>query len=574
MFSCGEVIAGRYEVLSHIGEGGMSHVHLARDIDSGSLCAIKEMKRFVDAGRREMVRRSFLGEAALMEAVEHPALPRVWGVLEHGGLPLVAMDYIEGTTLSVLVREEGPRPEDKVVAWGIQLAGVLCYLHTHNPPILYRDLKPANIIVDADDRVHLVDFGAARIFEAGSVPDAVGLGTRGYAAPEQFDSRFPCDERADVYGLGATLYHLLTAHDPAHPPYEIKPIRFWDPTLSAGLEQVIARCTAIDPDERFDSCALLASALEGVRLHGSWRGMRLWGHAKGVRALAIACACMLVVGTGLLVLGVTLRQHAYGSLLDEAGAQGDVPAAEMRCSEAIELCPGKPDAYLELIRLIGVDERFTLEEERLWQGAAPGIVPELQGKRCYGEVCYEMGRLYWFYYEYGSSDSARLRSSRPWFEAAAADEGFGSRRTADVYARVAASVQELAQKTSKGEETKDDHLACWQAANGLFGAVQEEQTQLGRALGLQTVARMLMEDHAAVARAGVPVAQMRALAGEVFDCARALEGGQRVLGLRDEILSCEGSLTDALDADEQEQVRTGEAVGGVGMLLQRGAGKR
>ena len=86
MFSCGEMIAGRYEVLSHIGEGGMSHVHLARDIDSGSLCAIKEMNRFVDAGRREMVRRSFLGEAALMATVEHPALPRVWGVLEHGGL--------------------------------------------------------------------------------------------------------------------------------------------------------------------------------------------------------------------------------------------------------------------------------------------------------------------------------------------------------------------------------------------------------------------------------------------------------------------------------------------------------
>lgn len=552
----------------------MSHVHLARDTDSGSLCALKEMKRFVDVRRCEMVRRSFIDEAAIMGGLEHPALPRVWDVLEHGGLPLVIMDYIEGITFAALVRTEGPQPEGKVITWGIQLAAVLRYLHAHVPPILYQDLKPSNVILDADDRVHLVDFGAARVLDPGMATDAVALGTRGYAAPEQFDSRFPCDERVDVYGLGATLYHLLTAHDPARPPYEIKPIRFWDASLSAGLEQVIARCTAIDPDERFASCEVLMSELEDPHLEDGGSLACPRGHASGVMVLGLACACMLVIGLCLLALGASLRQRAYGDILAEARVKGDILAAEMRCREAIELCPGKPDAYLELIRLIGADECFTLEEERLWQEAVPGLVPELEGRRRYGEVCYEMGRLYWFYYDYGSNDSARLRFSQPWFEAAAADMAFESRGTAGVYAQVAASVQELAQRTSRGEETWEDHLGHWQAANDLFEVAQGEQTQLGRALGLQTAIRMLMDDHAMAARAGVPVSQMRTFAEGVFDCARMLEGGQRVLGIRDEILSCEGALADALDADEQDRARAGEVAEDMDLFLQRGAGGR
>lgn len=144
-------------------------------------------------------------------------------------------------------------PEEKVIKIGRQLCEVLQYLHQMSPPIIYRDMKPANVMVRSNGDVMLIDFGTARYFKEGKLADTISLGTLGYAAPEQFGGMGQTDARTDIYGLGVTLYHLITDMNPSEPPYEIKPIREINPALSKALEYIIVKATQRDPNERYQS---------------------------------------------------------------------------------------------------------------------------------------------------------------------------------------------------------------------------------------------------------------------------------------------------------------------------------
>lgn len=144
-------------------------------------------------------------------------------------------------------------PEEKVIKIGRQLCEVLQYLHQMSPPIIYRDMKPANVMVRSNGDVMLIDFGTARYFKEGKLADTISLGTLGYAAPEQFGGMSQTDARTDIYGLGVTLYRLITDMNPSEPPYEIKPIREINPALSKALEYIIVKATQRDPNERYQS---------------------------------------------------------------------------------------------------------------------------------------------------------------------------------------------------------------------------------------------------------------------------------------------------------------------------------
>lgn len=358
MLQIGELIDGKYKILNKIGQGGMSVVYLAMNEKANKQWAVKEVRR---EGVRdfEVVRQGLLMETELLKELNHPNLPSIVDVIETDGMLLIVMDYIEGNTLSTMLEEYGAQPQDSVVEWARQLCDVLDYLHTRTPPIIYRDMKPSNIMIKPDGKVTLIDFGIARKYKEHNLSDTTCLGTRGYAAPEQFagEQQRQTDARTDIYNLGATLYHLVTGHNPSEPPYEMRPIRSWDSSLSDGLEKIITRCTQKDPKDRYQSCRELLYALEHyTELDDLYR-------KKQKRRLAAFCAvsflCLTGLACGFIGLEGLKRQTVddYNTYLASAGSyeitsmmrEDLMPEVVSMYLDAIDLAPDRPEAYLQLL---------------------------------------------------------------------------------------------------------------------------------------------------------------------------------------------------------------------------------
>ena len=166
-----------------------------------------------------------------------------------------------GDTLETLVQKNGPQPVDRVIDWGRQLCDVLSYLHRQKPPRIYRDMRPYNVILTADGTPKLADCDVMRTYKPGKRGDTCMLGTRGYAAPEQFGSMGQTDARTDIYALGVTMHRLVTGVDPSGPLFDLEPIRSYDPRLPEGLEYIISKCTQRNPADRYQTCAQLLADL-------------------------------------------------------------------------------------------------------------------------------------------------------------------------------------------------------------------------------------------------------------------------------------------------------------------------
>lgn len=220
-------LANRYIILQKVGQGGMGAVYKAADSRlTGRVIAIKEMSdaAITTPQERRQALTAFQREAELLTRLRHANLPRVTDTFAIGNRHYLVMDFIEGETLEQkLNRGDAPFPEAQVLAWASQLCDVLGYLHNQEPPVIFRDLKPGNIIIDPAGQVKLIDFGIARFFKHGKSQDTMIMGTPGYASPEQYGTQ-QTDARSDIYSLGATLFHLSTGRDPGHyPPYQLPP---------------------------------------------------------------------------------------------------------------------------------------------------------------------------------------------------------------------------------------------------------------------------------------------------------------------------------------------------------------
>ena len=250
MLEIGSLVDGKYKILNKIGQGGMSVVYLAMNERANKQWAIKEVRK--DGVQNfEVVKQGLIAETEMLKKLSHPNLPSIIDVIDGDGTFLIVMDYIEGRHLESVVKEYGAQSQEDVIEWAKQLCDVLSYLHSRKPPIIYRDMKPSNVMLKPDGKVMLIDFGTAREFKENSVADTTCLGTQGYAAPEQYGGHGQTDARTDIYCLGATLYHLLTGHNPSEPPYEMYPIRYWNPELSSGLEEIILKCTQKNAERRY-----------------------------------------------------------------------------------------------------------------------------------------------------------------------------------------------------------------------------------------------------------------------------------------------------------------------------------
>lgn len=181
------VIGKRYQLLAKIGVGGMSTVYLALDTVLNKQWAAKEIKDVADPEQRELIVQSIVTEANMIKSFDHPAIPRIVDLVDEHGTLYVIMDYVEGRALSSVLAADGPQSEDDVVGWGLQLCDALEYLHRRTPPVIYRDMKPSNVMLKPNGLVQIIDFGIAREYRAdgqsvtAAVGDTVQLGTRGYA---------------------------------------------------------------------------------------------------------------------------------------------------------------------------------------------------------------------------------------------------------------------------------------------------------------------------------------------------------------------------------------------------------
>ncbi len=301
-----------YEIKSMIGQGGMSTVYLAEHKRLHTRWAVKQVRK------RKGMEFDFLAESNILKKLQHPMLPRIVDIFEDEDSIYIVEDYVEGITLEELLKREKKVNEALGLQWFQDLCGVLNYLHGQKPhPIIYRDLKPSNIMLQPDGTLKLIDFGIAREYKQDSRSDTTYIGTKGYAAPEQF-GKAQTDARTDIYSLGVTMYHLLTGKSPYEPPYRFVPAREINEKLSIGTEYILNKCIQAEPESRYQSVDALLDDLKHIyRFDTAWKK-----YTKMKRLRIVIIVILLLTSIGLIAGGCVLRgkerDDQYYSLLQQA----------------------------------------------------------------------------------------------------------------------------------------------------------------------------------------------------------------------------------------------------------------
>ena len=328
-----------YEIKSLIGKGGMSTVYLAEHKRLHTRWAVKEVRK------QQGTRFDFLAESNILKRLQHPMLPRIVNIFEDTENIYIVEDYVEGITLDNLLKREKKVDEPLALQWFRDLCGVLRYLHTQQPSIIYRDMKPANVMLQPDGSLKLIDFGIAREYKEASSGDTTYIGTKGYAAPEQF-GRAQTDARTDIYALGVTMYHLVTGKSPYEPPYQFVPARELDGKLSHGIEYILNKCVQPEPADRYQDVDKLLDDLNHI-----YRFDKAWKRVQAVKRVRVAViAVMLAASVGLIVAGRKVmaqeRVEQYDAYLAQASGlyTSDYDGAVAALDQARALFPDLPDA--------------------------------------------------------------------------------------------------------------------------------------------------------------------------------------------------------------------------------------
>jgi serine/threonine protein kinase len=282
------ILQERYEILAVQGVGGMGAVYRARDLRFSAvtkIIAVKEMNNSTpDPRLRQIGLQNFEREANILASLSHPAIPKIFDYFSEGNRSYLVLEFVEGKNLEDILEDRRKFfSQEEVADWGLQICDVLAYLHSHTPPVIFRDVKPGNLMLHPDGRIMVIDFGIAKVFEHGQ--RGTMIGTEGYSPPEQY--RGVADPRGDLYALGATLHHLLTGRDPRlEPPFTFheRPIKLFNPDISAELEAVIMKALAYDLQDRFASATEMATAIASAlpRVRSTTGGLSTAGLNTGI----------------------------------------------------------------------------------------------------------------------------------------------------------------------------------------------------------------------------------------------------------------------------------------------------
>ena len=476
------VIDGKYKVLEEIGRGGMSVVYLARDQRLNKQWAIKEILKKANTQDDEIAINSLMAEANLMKNLDHPVLPRIVDIIDNGKTIYVIMDYIEGRSLDKELKEKGPQSEERVLGWAKQLCEGLSYLHSQKPPIIYRDMKPANVMLKPEgNTVKIIDFGIAREYKDSG--DTKIMGTPGYASPEQH--RGKSTPRSDIFSLGMTMAHLLTGMGPD----SYAPVRQWNPELSEGIEAIIEKCVQMDESKRYQNCAELLYDLEHPDKITKEYKRKQKGKLRNFIISAVMSAVMLISGVACGFASNAVKSNNYEELI-AISTSSELEDKISNYRQAIELYPNDPRAYmlmLEAYESEGVGG-FGSKENSVFQAVYGANSKYLDTTDVtIAELRYRIGLMYFNYYSKDTGElhsfGTRVEKALPYFRdnynyASELEEPFEEQILSDSYYLVLYFYDEYIRESSTSMETasKQDFLDLFDTIRNTMDAIADEGT--------------------------------------------------------------------------------------------------
>jgi serine/threonine-protein kinase len=402
MLKRGDIFANKYEIQTVLHKTKNSIIYLAMDYKLRKLWAIKEIRA------ESKIKDRAKEEAHILKNLDHPLIPRVTDIYETSGKMYIVMDFVEGENLEAKMKSGIVFTEEQIVRIGKDILDVLSYLHNLNPPIIFRDIKPGNIMLRADGSIRVIDFGIARRYNPRKSNDTDYLGTKGYAAPEQSSKRGQTDNRTDLYSLGVTLHAMLTRKDPTEEPYEFLPVTYYNPALSSGLSKVIEKAVLPDPSNRFQSAIAFSSALGDYKRYDEEFIALAKSQKRKIRFFFTCAVLVMAIGVFSLLLGYYTQNKDYTHLLA-------MPDEESYIS-AIQLLPQRTDAYEKLIMSY---DPFTREDSSTFLSLFGTYADSIDRK---SEEWVYLNTLiadrYLVDYDASASDKERLSLARPFFEEA------------------------------------------------------------------------------------------------------------------------------------------------------------
>jgi tRNA A-37 threonylcarbamoyl transferase component Bud32 len=270
--SPGHMLRGRYHIDELVGKGGMGYIYRATDTHKNRTVAIKEMiQHNLSTEELRSAQERFKQEAEMLKTLSHPHLPKVYESFNEKGHSYLVMDFIHGKNLAELLAatREGKLPVDAMIDYALQLCDVFAYLHSRPDPIIFRDMKPTNVMVTTKSHVYLIDFGIARVFKPGKLMDTEFFGSLGFCPPEQLLAVDQTDARSDLYGLGATLYYCLSGQHPKENKpnvFNFASLHKLDPRIPINLDNLILNMVATDKGRRPPNAAIVSQHLKAIQL--------------------------------------------------------------------------------------------------------------------------------------------------------------------------------------------------------------------------------------------------------------------------------------------------------------------
>ncbi len=502
MTKIGTVIAGRYEILKEIGHGGMSTVYLANDTHMNRNWAVKEVAKEGLGQNDKAVSNSPVAEAHLLKRLDHPFLPRITDIIDNDTTFYIIMDFIEGESLDKVLKEYGAQPEERVIEWAMQICDVLSYLHNQKPPIIYRDMKPENLMLKPNGNICIIDFGIAREYKEQNLSDTIALGTPGYAAPEQYNGQ--TDQRSDIYALGMTMCHLLTGVYPARGDGYM-PVRQYNPALSEGIEAIINKCVEPAAEKRYQSCAELLVDLQSPdKVTWGWRRQL----KRRIRIFGAAAGLAVLLGTAGLALhfsAVHLNNEDYDSKINTSDPAGYY--------EAVEIYPGRTAAYEKLVAYYKTHDTENDAIDKLGNQVQRNAAALDPASPEVAALYYDIGKLY--FAEYDGALKARAVNAKDFFKTAAGTAAkFDKKEIAACYEAIC---KFMTSQSTTEEHTLADYTALFQEIDDAMAVVEtaaDSEANYDK-ISLYYVTILLLQD------------QSRYMAGVGFEESTALQSMER-----------------------------------------------
>lgn len=544
MTEIGAVIDGKYEILKEIGRGGMSIVYLAMDKRLNKQWAVKEIRKKGSGKNDEVVVNSLLAEANLMKRLDHPALPRIVDIIDNGITIYVVMDYIEGESLDKILNEYGAQSEEMVITWAKQLCDALSYLHSQKPPIIYRDMKPANVMLKPEGNIKIIDFGIAREYKEQNLADTTVLGTKGYAPPEQYSGQ--TDPRSDIFALGMTMHHLLTGIDPRNgEPYS--PVRQWNPELSEGIEAIIDKCVQPAAENRYQSCADLLYDLEHPEL--ITKGFKKKQKRKLGAFIAAAGLCVVMLISGFVCRGLAtmINTNNYEAYI---ASQNNIENYKL----AIELYPNDPRAYNRILDTFDNDintrsdsdaEKLLTSEELKQFEALYDPNDETKYSNDYqsfSELNYRIGKMCFTYYDRTLSQnenfSARinkayiyLNQNHTFIQNSQVEQSSGNMQLSECYFQICDFYKKYIFSQTADTASAEDFANFFGSLDDLLDGIESNSsaTAYDKLELYNNIFMLLYDRRSDMVSAGVSQDIVLALFDRVYNSAEDIDASQRTL---------------------------------------------